>query len=357
MARLRYILNLIILITGCSLIARIATAQQLKLGNNPTQIEKSAVLELESANQGLLLTRVTDTQSINTNAPPDGMIIYFVNAANPGLYIREGGWWHELITKDGDGIVSLNGDKTKNQTLTLSSEATSPLGFLTPVNGAQVLNIPMASYDKTGLITTQDQIINGVKTLLKSPKIDELTEGSVLFIGAGKSISENNGNLYWDNTNNRLGIGLGSGTTPGNTLEINSSIAGKSGIRFTQLNSSSPIDQTGSAIGVNANGDVVKVPGIQRTTAVLSDSYSAPLLGLKTMVQKTETIPITGATVGSSVIVSPRSGLLSGMWLANARVNTAGQVTIDVFINTDLLGAVLGHSYPYSLTLDIALIQ
>ena len=34
---------------------------QLKVGDNPTSIQKSSILELESTRQGLLLPRLTDT--------------------------------------------------------------------------------------------------------------------------------------------------------------------------------------------------------------------------------------------------------------------------------------------------------
>lgn len=71
---------------------------QLKIGTNPTQIQKSAILELESDRQGLLLTRLSDTAAINaiTPAPPDGMIIYLTKAPNPGLYVRRNGYWAQL---------------------------------------------------------------------------------------------------------------------------------------------------------------------------------------------------------------------------------------------------------------------
>jgi hypothetical protein len=49
---------------------------QLKVGDNPTSIQKSSILELESTRQGLLLPRLTDTTAINSLTPPDGMIIF-----------------------------------------------------------------------------------------------------------------------------------------------------------------------------------------------------------------------------------------------------------------------------------------
>jgi hypothetical protein len=224
-------------------------------------MEKSALLELESANQGLLLTRVSDTSNatgIDANNPPDGMIIYFTDANHHGLYIRKDGWWHEMVTKDGDGITSLNGDKTKEQTLTFTMDGGSSLGFLSPVNGSQVLNIPPASSTKTGLVTADNQIIGGVKTFSEYPVIELMTPGSIVFAKSDKSLYQDNANLYWDDSNHRLGINLNS-LQPGNTLEVNSGVAGNGGIRLTQLNPSSIPDASAGAIGVNTNGDIVRV--------------------------------------------------------------------------------------------------
>lgn len=77
---------------------------QLKIGNNPTQIKKSAILELESDQQGFLLPRLTDTLSPNGGIdalnPPDGMLIYLnsANFADRGLYIRKYGRWQRFAT-------------------------------------------------------------------------------------------------------------------------------------------------------------------------------------------------------------------------------------------------------------------
>ncbi len=77
-----------------------AAFSQLKIGSNPTQIKKSAILELESDRQGFLLPRLADTTDINTLAPPDGMLIYLASpsAAGRGLYIRKSGIWQRFMT-------------------------------------------------------------------------------------------------------------------------------------------------------------------------------------------------------------------------------------------------------------------
>jgi hypothetical protein len=67
---------------------------QLKIGDNPTNIQKSSILELESTRQGLLLPRLSDTASINSLTPPDGMII-FLNS-DKSLRLRSNGSWKKI---------------------------------------------------------------------------------------------------------------------------------------------------------------------------------------------------------------------------------------------------------------------
>src|SRR4051794_10126353 len=86
---------------------------QLKIGTNPTQINKSSILELESDKQGFLLPRLVDTVSINTLTPPDGMLIYLASPAGAGrgLYIRKSGIWQRFMTDSASlGKWSKSGD-------------------------------------------------------------------------------------------------------------------------------------------------------------------------------------------------------------------------------------------------------
>ncbi|MBO9565708.1 MAG: hypothetical protein J7621_23230 [Niastella sp.] len=67
---------------------------QLKIGDNPTSIQKSSILELESSRQGLLLPRLADTAAINALTPPDGMIIYL--NSDKSLRLRSNGAWKKI---------------------------------------------------------------------------------------------------------------------------------------------------------------------------------------------------------------------------------------------------------------------
>ena len=53
--------------------------------------------------------------------------------------------------------------------------------------------------------------------LFKNIFLDDITQGSVLFAGANGEVSQDNSSLFWDDTNNRLGIGT---TTPNNKIQV-----------------------------------------------------------------------------------------------------------------------------------------
>lgn len=89
---------------------------QLKVGDNPTSIQKSSILELESSRQGLLLPRLADTTAINALTPPDGMII-FLNS-DKSLRLRSNGAWKKIADlSEANSNWSLNGNSGTDSTL------------------------------------------------------------------------------------------------------------------------------------------------------------------------------------------------------------------------------------------------
>jgi hypothetical protein len=97
---------------------------QLKVGDNPTTIYKSSILELESSRQGLLLPRLADTTAINLLTPPNGMIIYLT--ADNSLRIRSEGAWKKLAS---------TADAISNWTLTGNSATDSATNFIGTLDG------------------------------------------------------------------------------------------------------------------------------------------------------------------------------------------------------------------------------
>lgn len=124
----------ILLLGGCFLTASLS-AQQLKLGNTPTSIHPSAVLQLDSKNQGLLLPRVLDTTLIKY--PNDGMLIFLAKPPNEGTYVYEDGGWRTpgyvfTTTKESHTIEFMQEHDTINFNLPNASGNTGAVS-----NGAQ----------------------------------------------------------------------------------------------------------------------------------------------------------------------------------------------------------------------------
>lgn len=104
------------------LLSPLLQAQQLKLGTAPNLIEKSALLDLNSTKQGLLLSRISDYTVAPLSTAPDGMLIYYV--PDQLLYIRKNGVWRKLIDET-NAITSVNGQTSSIVTLTTNNIAES----------------------------------------------------------------------------------------------------------------------------------------------------------------------------------------------------------------------------------------
>ncbi|MBO9565709.1 MAG: hypothetical protein J7621_23235 [Niastella sp.] len=186
-------------------------SQQLRLGNNPFTVEKSAVLELQSNNQGLLFPRITDTLLINALNPPDGMVIYFMPLRQ--LLVRANGFWK--IVQSNGAIINLNGLAGATQTFATGTAGTD--FNIASAGTVHTFNLPSASATARGLVTTGAQTIAGSKTFSSAPVFSSFTQGSVLYAGSGGLLSQSNSSFFWDATNSRLGIGTSS---PASALHV-----------------------------------------------------------------------------------------------------------------------------------------
>jgi hypothetical protein len=124
-------------------IALVATAMgsafaQIKLGDNPGNLNQNALLELESSSKGLLLPRMNTTQQNSMSAPPDGMMLY--NTDSACICVRGAGFWHSLCS-EGNGkpwgtLGNSNTDPVNNFVGTKDNQS---LVFRT--NNAEVMRI------------------------------------------------------------------------------------------------------------------------------------------------------------------------------------------------------------------------
>ena len=150
-----------LLLLGFLTIAVVSNGQ-LKIGDNPTSIQKSSILELESSRQGLLLPRLADTTSINALNPPDGMIIY-LNTDN-SLRLRSNGYWKKIADlSEASANWSLKGNTGTNpatnfigtvdgQPLVIRTKNNEQLRIDTSGNLGIGTNAPTAKLDVNGAV-------------------------------------------------------------------------------------------------------------------------------------------------------------------------------------------------------------
>lgn len=104
---------------------------QLKIGSNPSQINKSSILELESTRQGLLLPRIpgANLTAAPLSTAPDGMIIYVTDSAS--LFIRKNALWQRM---SGDSVAN-----SRNWNITGNGGLDSTVNFLGTTNAQPLI--------------------------------------------------------------------------------------------------------------------------------------------------------------------------------------------------------------------------
>ena len=160
---------------------------QLKVGDNPTSIQKSSILELESTRQGLLLPRLADTTQINALTPPDGMIIYL--NGDKSLRLRSNGMWKK--------IADLS-EATSNWSLNGNSGTDSTLNFIGTVDGKPLVmktnNTERLRINSNGNIGIGTATPTAKLNVDGSVKLENMATGTteldVLVIAADGSVSK-----------------------------------------------------------------------------------------------------------------------------------------------------------------------
>ena len=110
----------------------------------------------------------------------------------------------EVLTTFSGGVTSLNGLTANTQYFAVGTTGTD--FNISSVSETHTFNLPTASATNRGALSTTDWTAFNGKFNLPS-----LTSGSVLF-SDGTTIAQKNSKFFWDNTNNRLGIGTNAPT-------------------------------------------------------------------------------------------------------------------------------------------------
>ncbi|MET0466591.1 MAG: hypothetical protein ABW007_25760 [Chitinophagaceae bacterium] len=285
--------------TGVALLCLLSSAafsQQLRLGKTPLALQKSAILELESNNQGLLLSRISDTTLINSLTPPDGMVIFHTPSAQ--LMVRSNGSWRSLGTtaamanywsQDGNATGSLKKlGTTDNYGLSFITNNTEQMriqnnGYVgigqaapgnllevagtntgTGVSGLRLSNLgtatPAAANTKMLTVNANGDIIVANNSSNNSWSMDGNTTGAMKKFGStdnfAVSLISNNLERMRILANGNIGVGL---TTANNLFEIGgtNTSTGVSGLRLNNLGTATLATANTKLLTVNSNGDVV----------------------------------------------------------------------------------------------------
>ena len=114
------------------------------------------------------------------------------------------------------GITSLNGLTAASQSLVTGTAGTD--FNISSATSTHTFNLPTASATNRGALSSADwTTFNNKQNAITNPVTGTGTATSVAFWDTSSSVSSS-ANLYWDNTNSRLGIGT---TTPGARLQVN----------------------------------------------------------------------------------------------------------------------------------------
>lgn len=99
---------------------------QVKLGDNPGNIDANAVLELESTTKGFLLPRMSTVQRLAITSPSEGMMVYDLTANCTYIYRAAGGNWYSLCAADSltasNGLTKVGRDIQLGGTLTQATQ-------------------------------------------------------------------------------------------------------------------------------------------------------------------------------------------------------------------------------------------
>ena len=273
-----------------------AVTAQVKIGNNPTTLGTSSLLELESTNKGLVLPRVANTAAIT--APVNGMIIYDLSSNCIKGY--ENGIWSDCLSASATPastivavctgftgtyctpllsgttyVVTLtNNDFASKQVKPLTSDLT-----LSGITGATVTAVSPSvlttiNAGASRVITyTIGGTLAGTGTLTGTFAKQGLTCSSNVTVGGSRSVAAASSSpticlgsaltAITHATTNAQGIGTASGLPAGVTAAWASNtitISGTPSVSGT-FNYSIPINGCGAAVNATGTITVLASPG------------------------------------------------------------------------------------------------
>jgi len=167
---------------------------------------------------------------VATGATPPPASAWVCNLTSTNAYVVLGG---STVTATSNGFLVIGGTcnlisvNNAGYLAAITGSSTTTLVISTG-NGSPIASNGTGSVGSLGMsITASNAVLPDARTNLglgtaSSPvftgaTLSGMTAGSVLFAGAGGVVSQDNANLFWDDSTNRLGIG---NTIPAATLDV-----------------------------------------------------------------------------------------------------------------------------------------
>lgn len=183
-------------------------------------IAADAILELDATNKAFLLTRVSDPSG-DISTPINGMIAYDSTDDELQAYIS-GSWVN--IGGGGNAAFSTSFSTTAGVPLNIVHNLDTQDIVYSIREGNDFIDAEVTIVDNDNITIETTSNINGDVTIVAVGGVvgggsgisigDNIsggsTAGSILFVSGAQQLTQDNANLFWDDTNDALGIGTNS---------------------------------------------------------------------------------------------------------------------------------------------------
>ena len=238
------------------LVGSFSVFSQVKIGDNPSVINPNSLLELESSNKALVLSRLTSAQ-INAITPLYGALVY--NIDEKCIYMFQGVSWRSLCD-NGTSVTTSTTQPTVNNKGDIWINNSTPRNIISLWDGSNWL--PINSNPKSGAGDP-----NSLSTL--NPKIGDIY------------VDETNGDIYiyngtsWANntSSNKVSVANGLTIDAANKIELGGALT-KATTLATNATNTLAITGLEKTVAVDANEIVV----IDKSTGILKKMEASALL-------------------------------------------------------------------------------
>lgn len=238
------------------LVGSFSVFSQVKIGDNPSVINPNSLLELESSNKVLVLSRLTSAQ-MNAITPLNGALVY--NIDEKCIYMFQGVSWRSLCD-NGTSVTTSTTQPTVNNKGDIWINNSTPRNIISLWDGSNWL--PINSNPKSGVGDP-----NSLSTL--NPKIGDIY------------VDETNGDIYiyngtsWANntSSNKVSVANGLTIDAANKIELGGALT-KATTLTTNATNTLAITGLEKTVAVDANEIVV----VDKSTGILKKMEASNLL-------------------------------------------------------------------------------